>query len=161
MQNLFEETDSDVLLLYDCGYSPPPAIRISSPGVAEVIAASGFETRKTIFGATTFTRTLTRILIEACRGPPFSVAKLHEMVLRSLQSSSRDFLKDEYGEVVNDSSRCPVLQRQPNSTPIYCFLKEERPHRGILLSPLPARLLQRVRGTSSTNFDGKYSACDE
>ena len=85
------------------------------------------------------------------------------MVLRSLKSSSRDFLKDECGEALIDSSGCPVLQRQPTSTPIYCFLTEERPRRGILLSPLPARLLQRVRGTPSTNFDEKYSVlvCDK
>jgi hypothetical protein len=151
IQALFEEADSDALLLYDCCHSAHPAITVSGHGVTEVIAASGFETQTPMPGRTSFTHALIRALIESCRAPPLSVAKLHEMILRSLKSSTRDYLKNDHGEVWTDPHGRPVLQRQPTSTPIHCFLTEERPHRGILLSPLPVRLHQPAGSIHSTD----------
>jgi hypothetical protein len=156
IQALFEEADSDVLLLYDCCHSAHPAVTVSGHGVTEVIAASGFETQTPMPGRTSFTHALIRALTESCHGPPFSVAKLHEMVLRSLKSSTRDYLKDDHGDVWTDPQGRPVLQRQPTSTPIHCFLTEERPHRGILLSPLPTRL--DPAGSISSMDSGKASS---
>jgi hypothetical protein len=62
------------------------------------------------------------------------------MTLRSLKSHTRDHLKDEYGDIWTDPHGRPVLQRHPSSTPVHCFLTEERPHRGIILAPLPIRI---------------------
>ena len=126
IQALFEEADSDALLLYDSCHSAHPAVTFSGHGVTEVIAASGFEAQAPGAGRTSFTHALTRALTESYTGPPFSVAKLHEMVLRSLKSTTRDHLRDERGEIWTDGNGRPVLQRYPTSTPVHCFLTEER-----------------------------------
>lgn len=157
IQAVFEEADSDVLLLYDCCHSAHPAVTVSGHGVTEVIAASGFEAQAPGAGNNSFTHSLIQALTQACRGPPFSVAKLHEMVLRSLKSRTRDHLKDaRTGEIWTDIDGHPVLQRHPTSTPIHCFLTEERPHRGIVLAPLPVKTLElsgslHSKGSSGTS----------
>lgn len=123
-------------------------------GVTEVIAASGFESQAPGIGRNSFTHALIQALTQACQGQPFSAAKLHEMVLRSLKSHTRDHLRDERGEIWTDPHGRPILQRHPSSTPIHCFLTEDRPHRGIILAPLPLKISDSAgigtSGSSST-----------
>ena len=137
VQLLFEEADSDVLLLYDCCHSAHPAMTLSGHGVTEVIAACGFETQAPSIGPHSFTTALIRELAQAHQGPPFSVATLHSRILGSLKNWKRDLLKDNQGKIWRDSNGRVREECYKRRTPVHCFLTNERPHRSIFLAPLP------------------------
>jgi len=151
VQAVFEEAHADALLLYDSCHSAHPAINSSGHGVTEVIAAAGFELQAPTVGRDSFTHALIQALTQACRGTPFSATKLHEMALRWLKCRTRDHLRDQHGDIWTDPSGRPALQRTPTSTPVHCFLTEERPHRGIMLAPLPLRPSETRASIHSTS----------
>jgi hypothetical protein len=152
IQAVFEEADADALLLYDSCHSAHPAINSSGNGVTEVIAAAGFELQAPTVGRDSFTHALIQALTQACRGPPFSATKLHEMALRWLKCRTREHLRDQHGDIWTDPSGRPALQRTPTSTPVHCFLTEVRPHRGIMLAPLPIKPAVPSGSIHSTSF---------
>ncbi|KAE9369796.1 hypothetical protein N431DRAFT_443421 [Stipitochalara longipes BDJ] len=142
VQQLFEEAESDVLLLYDSCHSSHPAINVSGQGVTEVIAACGFETQAPAVGQHSFTNALIRELEESFAGPPISVAELHSRMIGSLKQWKPELLRDELGNVWTDADGHPRRERHKRRTPVHCFLTNETPYRSIMLSALPNKLLQ-------------------
>jgi hypothetical protein len=139
---LLEESDSDVLLLYDCCHSaiiPICGTRPGKGGVTEVIAACGFEATAPEVDEHSFTTALTHSLRVLSRETPFSVAQLHAQTLSRLKCWSPGFEKRPGGEY--------VYERQPRRTPIYSILSETNPRRSIVLGQLPLELpLHRSSG---------------
>lgn len=142
VQQLFEEAESDVLLLFDSCHSSHPAINVSGQGVTEVVAACGFEAQAPAVGPHSFTSALIRELEESFGGPPLSVAELHSRMVGSLKHWKPGLLRDDHGNVWTDSDGRPRRECHKRRTPIHCFLTNETPYRSIMLSPLPARLLE-------------------
>ncbi|CZR67057.1 uncharacterized protein PAC_16956 [Phialocephala subalpina] len=140
VQQLFEEAESDVLLLYDTCHSSHPAVNVGGQGVTEVIAACGFETQAPAVGAHSFTNALIRELEEAFNGPPISVAELHGRVIGSLKSWKPGLLRDKNGNVWTDDNGRPRYECHKRRTPVHCFLTNENPYRSIMLAPLPSKL---------------------
>ncbi len=130
---MLEETDSDVLLLYDCCNSASISTSGSGPGkggVKEVIAACGFEAIAPEVGEHSFTEALIHTLKVLSRNEPFSVAQLHAQTLSRLRCWSPELETRPNGEY--------VYERQPRRTPIYSILSETIPRRSIVLAPLLA-----------------------
>ena len=142
VQQLFEEAESDVLLLFDSCHSSHPAINVSGQGVTEVVAACGFEAQAPAVGSHSFTSALIRELEESFEGAPLSVAELHSRMVGSLKHWKPGLLRDDHGNVWTDSDGHPRRECHKRRTPIHCFLTNETPYRSIMLSPLPARLLE-------------------
>ncbi|KAF8853387.1 hypothetical protein BDZ45DRAFT_694290 [Acephala macrosclerotiorum] len=140
IQQLFEEAESDVLLLYDTCHSSHPAVNVGGQGVTEVIAACGFETQAPAVGPHSFTNALIRELEEAFTGPPISVAELHGRVIGSLKSWKPDLLRDQNGYVWIGEDRQTRRECHKRRTPVHCFLTNETPYRSIMLAPLPSKL---------------------
>ncbi|KUJ17234.1 uncharacterized protein LY89DRAFT_685147 [Mollisia scopiformis] len=140
VQQLFEEAESDVLLLYDTCHSSHPAVNIGGQGVTEVIAACGFETEAPAVGPHSFTNALIRELEEAFNGPPLSVAELHGRIIGSLKNWKPSLLRDENGHVWTDQHGQPRYECHKRRTPVHCFLTNETPYRSIMLAPLPSQL---------------------
>jgi hypothetical protein len=132
---LVEESDSDVLLLYDCCHSavsgivPTGGSRLGKGWVIEVIATCGFEAVAAEVDEHSFTRAVTHTLIVLSRDKPFSVAQLHARTLSKLKCWSPELKRRLDGEY--------VYERQLRRTPIYSILSETKPRRSIELGPLP------------------------
>jgi hypothetical protein len=140
VQQLLEEAESDVLLLYDSCHSSHPAVSISGQGVTEVIAACGFETQAPAVGPHSFTNALIRELEEAFTGPPISVAELHGKVIGSLKNWKPSLLRDSDGNIWTDENGQPRYECHKRRTPVHCFLTNETPYRSIMLAPLRSKL---------------------
>jgi hypothetical protein len=140
VQQLFEEAEADVLLLYDTCHSSHPAVNIGGQGVTEVIAACGFETEAPAVGPHSFTNALIRELEEAFTGPPISVAELHGRIIGSLKSWKPGLLRDRDGNVWTDENGQPRYECHKRRTPVHCFLTNESPYRSIMLAPLQSKL---------------------
>lgn len=140
VQQLFEEAEADVLLLYDTCHSSHPAVNIGGQGVTEVIAACGFETEAPAVGPHSFTNALIRELEEAFMGPPISVAELHGRIIGSLKSWKPALLRDRDGNVWTDEHGQPRYECHKRRTPVHCFLTNESPYRSIMLAPLQSKL---------------------
>jgi hypothetical protein len=149
VQQLLEEAESDVLLLYDSCHSAHPAVNISGQGVTELIAACGFETYAPAVGPHSFTNALIRELEESFAGPPISVAELHSKVISSLKNWKPSLLRDENGNVWTDENSRAKYECHKRRTPVYCFLTNESPYRSIMLARLPSKLSL----TSVANID--------
>jgi hypothetical protein len=148
VQQLFEEAESDVLLLYDSCHSSHPAVDISGQGVTEVIAACGFETETPIPGPHSFTNALIQVLEEVFTGPPISVAELHSRVLRELKNWKPSYLRDRSGHILIDpKTGRPKYECPKRRTPVHCFLTNETPYRSIMLAPLQTRLSHAAVGS--------------
>jgi hypothetical protein len=153
IQQLVEEAESDVLLLYDSCHSAHPAVNISGQGVTELIAACGFETQAPAVGLHSFTNALIRELEESFAGPPISVAELHSRVISSLKNWKPSLLRDEDGNVWTDENGRAKYECHKRRTPIHCFLTNESPYRSIMLAPLPSKL-SHASGTSKNRAIG-------
>jgi hypothetical protein len=156
VQQLFEEAESDVLLLYDSCHSSHPAVDISGQGVTEVIAACGFETETPIPGPHSFTNALIQVLEEVFTGPPISVAELHSRVLRELKNWKPSYLRDRSGHILIDpKTGRPKYECPKRRTPVHCFLTNETPYRSIMLAPLQTRLSHAAVGSLEEASDGQ------
>lgn len=140
MQQLLEEAESDVVLLYDSCHSSHPAVSIAGQGVTEVIAACGFETKAPAVGPHSFTNALIRELEECFAGQPISVAELHGRVISSLKNWKPSLLRDENGNVWRDENGRARYECHKRRTPVHCFLTNESPYRSIMLTPLSSTL---------------------
>jgi hypothetical protein len=140
VQQLLEEVEADVLLLYDCCHSSHPAVNVSGQKVTEVIAACGFETQAPVVGPHSFTNALIQELEQAFNGPPLSVAELHGRIIGSLKNWKPDLLRDKQGNVWTDETGRTRYECHKRRTPIHCFLSNETPYRSIMLAPLPSKL---------------------
>jgi hypothetical protein len=154
VQQLLEEAESDVLLLYDSCHSSHPAVSISGQGVTEVIAACGFETQAPAVGPHSFTNALIRELEEAFTGPPISVAELHGKVIGSLKNWKPSLLRDGDGNIWTDENGQPRYECHKRRTPVHCFLTNEIPHRSIMLAPLRSKLSH----AAMANMEGGHSS---
>ena len=86
VQTLFEQADSDILLLLDCCAAASGALtEASSTSVTETIAACGFETWAPQPGRHSFTNTLIAVLDDWCDRPAFTAAMLHCEILNRLR----------------------------------------------------------------------------
>jgi hypothetical protein len=152
VQQLLEEVEADVLLLYDCCHSSHPAVNVSGQKVTEVIAACGFETQAPAVGPHSFTNALIRELEQAFTGPPLSIAELHSRIIGSLKNWKPDLLRDKQGNVWTDETGRPRYECHKRRTPVHCFLSNETPYRSIMLEPLPLKLSHdAVTGIQSTD----------
>src|SRR6266536_3318447 len=140
IQQLFEEAESDVLLLYDSCHSSHPAVNVAGQGVTEVIAACRFETQAPAVGVHSFTNALILELELAFTGPPISVAELHGRIIGQLKSWKPGLLRDRDGNIWTDTNRRPRYECHKRRTPVHCFLTNESPYRSIMLGPLPPKL---------------------
>jgi hypothetical protein len=154
VQQLLEEAESDVLLLYDSCHSSHPAVSISGQGVTEVIAACGFETQAPAVGPHSFTNALIRELEEAFTGPPISVAELHGKVIGSLKNWKPSLLRDSDGNIWTDENGQPRYECHKRRTPVHCFLTNETPYRSIMLAPLRSKLSH----AAMANMEGGHSS---
>jgi len=137
VQQLLEESESDVLLLYDSCHSSHPAVNVSGQGVTEVIAACGFETQAPAVGPHSFTNALVRELEEGFADPPISIAELHGRILGSLKSWKPGLLRNAQGQIWTNENGRPKYECHKRRTPVHCFLTNETPYRSIMLAPLP------------------------
>jgi hypothetical protein len=128
IQALLEEADSDVLLLYDCCH-PVTVPTSRRGGVTEVIAAYGYGHVTPEVDEQCFTKTLISTLINASEESPFSVGWLHAQILNKLKCWSPALTKRS-GH---------VHEHQRHMAPVYSILSEIRPHRSIVLRPLPVQ----------------------
>jgi hypothetical protein len=86
IQTLFEQADSDVLLLLDCCAAASGApTDAESSSVTETIAACGFETWAPQPGRHSFTNTLIAVLDDWQNRPAFTAAMLHCEILNRLR----------------------------------------------------------------------------
>ncbi|KAE9367715.1 hypothetical protein N431DRAFT_444815 [Stipitochalara longipes BDJ] len=86
VQALFEQADSDILLLLDCCAAASGALtEASSTSVTETIAACGFETWAPQPGRHSFTNTLIAVLDDWCDRSAFTAAMLHCEILNRLR----------------------------------------------------------------------------
>ncbi|KUJ21390.1 uncharacterized protein LY89DRAFT_432694 [Mollisia scopiformis] len=86
IQTLFEQADSDVLLLLDCCAAASGVLTGSdNTNVTETIAACGFETWAPQPGRHSFTNTLIAVLEEWQERPAFTAAMLHCEILNRLR----------------------------------------------------------------------------
>lgn len=84
IQTLFEQAKFDVLFLLDCCAAASAVPKVGS-GIAETIAACGFESIAPVPGRFSFTNSLIEVLEDWIDGPPFSAAMLHNQVLSVLK----------------------------------------------------------------------------
>jgi hypothetical protein len=162
VQQLLEEAESDVLLLYDSCHSSHPAVSVTGQGVTEVIAACGFETKAPAVGPHSFTNALIRELEECFAGPPISVAALHGRVISSLKNWKPSLLRDENGNVWTDENGQAKYECYKRRTPVHCFLTNESPYRSIMLTPLPPKLsLASVADMGSVETQSATGTSDE
>jgi hypothetical protein len=162
VQQLLEEAESDVLLLFDSCHSSHPAINVAGQGVTEVIAACGFETQAPAVGPHSFTNALIGELEECFSGPPISVAELHGRVISSLKKWKPSLLRDGNGHVWTDENGRARYECHKRRTPVHCFLTNESPYRSIMLTPLILKLphptvagIDRPHSQSSTIPSGE------
>ncbi len=158
VQQLFEEAESDVLLLYDSCHSSHPAINASGQGVTEVIAACGFEAQAPAVGPHSFTNALILELEEAFSGAPISVAELHGRIIGSLKNWKPGLLRDSDGNVWTDPNGIPRYECYKRRTPVHCFLTNETPYRTIMLAPLPSKLSYAAVATIENDEDTSLHA---
>lgn len=86
IQTLFENAESDVLLLLDCCSAASGAlINGETTNVMETIAACGFETWAALPGRHSFTNTLNAVLKSWQHSPAFTAAMLHCEILNRLR----------------------------------------------------------------------------
>ncbi|KAN0095444.1 hypothetical protein V8E51_016155 [Hyaloscypha variabilis] len=86
VQTLFEQADSDILLLLDCCAAASGALtEASSTSVTKTIAACGFETWAPQPGRHSFTNTLITVLDDWYDRPAFTAAMLHCEILNRLR----------------------------------------------------------------------------
>ena len=162
VQQLLEEAESDVLLLYDSCHSSHPAVSVTGQGVTEVIAACGFETKAPAVGPHSFTNALIRELEECFAGPPRSVAALHGRVISSLKNWKPSLLRDENGNVWTDENGQAKYECYKRRTPVHCFLTNESPYRSIMLTPLLSKLsLASVADMGSVETQSATGTSDE
>jgi hypothetical protein len=140
VQQLLEEAESDVLLLYYICHSAHPAVNISGQGVTKLIAACGFETHAPAAGPHSFANALIRELEESFVGSPISVAEIHSKVISSLKNWKPSLLRDENGNVWTDENGRAKYECHKRRTPVHCFLTNESPYRSIMLARLPSKL---------------------
>jgi hypothetical protein len=159
VQQLVEESELDVLLLYDSCHSSHPAVSVSGQGVTEVIAACGFETQAPIVGPHSFTNALIRVLEESFVTAPFSVADLHSRVIGNLKNWKPALLRDSNGEVWRDEYDRPKYECHKRRTPVHCFLTNETPCRSIMLAPLTS--IPVVEPATSSNSSTTNLGSDE
>ncbi|TGO14790.1 hypothetical protein BTUL_0048g00290 [Botrytis tulipae] len=116
IQTLLEESNSDVLLLYDTCHSANTAISLNPPAgsVTELIAACGFETT-TPMGNNSFTSAIVRELSSAATQGAVSVSELYNRVLTRKRNSPN---------------------RKRNATPVRCTLASDGYRASIMLEPL-------------------------
>jgi hypothetical protein len=162
IQQLFEEAESDILMLYDSCHSSHPAVGVSGQGVTQLIAACGFETQAPAVGPHSFTTALIRALEESFAGPPFSVADLHSRIIGCLKNWKPALLKDDQGNIWLDGKGRPKYECHKRKTPVHFFLTQETPCRSIMLSPLPQNLssmavIDTSSRESSTETSGNQS----
>ncbi|KAF8849085.1 hypothetical protein BDZ45DRAFT_663652 [Acephala macrosclerotiorum] len=94
VQTLFEDADSDVLLLLDCCAAASGAltgIDSNNNNVTETIAACGFETWAPLPGRHSFTETMTTVLNEWYHRPAFIAAMLHCEILNRLRHEKPEY----------------------------------------------------------------------
>ncbi|KAI4148598.1 MAG: hypothetical protein LQ341_001529 [Variospora aurantia] len=130
---MLEQCESDTLILLDCCAAASSATA-SGNGVTELIAACGFETWAPGVGEHSFSRSLIEELKCLGRGPPFSVALLHNKVLSRIK-----YWKPRYTLPFTSERR---------KTPIYIQLANELNRRSIEISPLPQQEVVPSPGTS-------------
>jgi hypothetical protein len=137
-QTLFEQAESDVLVILDCCHAATTA---SNPGqgVTELIAACGFESMAPAPGPRSFTSSLVGVLRE-WDGRCFSIAMLHHEVLFRL--------KHERPERSPSTKRW----REVRSTPIHVFSSADPRRHSINLSKM------RPKATSEYNVYSDPSA---
>jgi hypothetical protein len=136
---LLEESQSDVLLLYDCCHSAPTRTNRclqSRKSVTEAISACGYETIAPEVDQHSFSRALIQTLAAASQGLPFSVGELHTWVLGRLKCWLPSLAQNEDGNFIRHADGRLVYEHQPRRTPIYSILCETEPRRSIVLAPL-------------------------
>jgi hypothetical protein len=156
---MFEEADSDVLLLYDCCYSaatPTTGFFQRSIGVTEVIAACGHETIAPEVDQHSFSNSLVATLESLSQGPPFSVGKLHSGVMARLKCWTPDLARDRDGNLIPNPNKRLAYERQPRKTPVYTIIRESEPRRSIVLQPL--QILPELRQETAVFGQSSSSA---
>ena len=131
IQTMFEQTASDVLLLYDACNSAETAVTTryhKQRGVTELISACGFQTTTPGVYKYSFSYTLAKVLSTLSETGEFSVSELFSRVLAKLRSS-------------NSGVR---------TNPIHTTLTWEPNRRQIMLQPLSQDLAARTRLDSAT-----------
>ncbi|GJN69969.1 C2H2 finger domain-containingprotein [Purpureocillium lilacinum] len=136
---LFEDAQSDILLLLDtCAVPDPPTA--GSHGVKQVIAACAPERNHRDDSARSFTASLTEALHKLNTGRPFSAQRLYEEVLAARQHAATQALR-----VPNGSSAPPPAAQSP----VFFTLT---PGKGQNLTLAP--LQPRPQGMSHNGGDG-------
>ena len=150
IQPLFEQADSDVLLLLDCcaAASGAPTNR-ESTSVTETIAACGFETWAPLPGRHSFTNTLIAVLEEWKWRTAFTAAMLHCEILQRLRHERperyRNTDKFEY-----------------RKSPIHVLSTNDRHARSVELSPrkLPFHIPNEIMAADVPSARGSsFSKC--
>jgi len=130
IQTLFEQADSDVLLLLDCCAAASGApTDAESSSVTETIAACGFETWAPQPGRHSFTNTLIAVLDDWQNRPAFTAAMLHCEILNRLRHEK----PEKYRNTKNFEYR---------KSPIHVLSTNDAKARSVELSASRSRLVQ-------------------
>jgi hypothetical protein len=169
IQSLPEESEADVLLLYDCCHSAPTRTNRcpqSRKSVTEAISACGYETIAPEVDEHSFSRALIQTLAAASQGHPFSIGELHSWILGRLKFWLPSLAQNDDGNFLRNADGRFAYERQPRRTPIYSILCETEPRRSIVLAPLRTSTLDatsltsghhNVNSTTSTSIGNKDS----
>ena len=123
------DTDSDVLFLLDC-CSSGGSRGCSKSGMKELIAACGYETAPAP-GKHSFTTSLIEELWDLSRGPPFSVAHLHDKISARLQHWSPYLDAENLGR--RDKEGQDIERR---TAPVHFLMNSQVDSSSIVLKPL-------------------------
>jgi hypothetical protein len=135
IQDLFEETESDVLFLLDCcAVQRPPTG--GGQGITETIAASGLEPWPPGPGRNLFTDALISVLEDWITRPAFTAAMLHSEVLAAIKHQRPE--KRKWAD---------VQKIQDRKTPIYILNSSVETTLSIELAPR-----RTLNGRASSNF---------
>ncbi len=137
MHRLLEESECDVLLLYDCCHPIFSGSGLATRGVTEALVAGGYEAVAAEVGPDSFTSlVIQELALAAQQKRPISVSEMHFRILTTLRDYQVRILRDGDGKLVLDPQNRPCFEPPRRRTPVHYFLHSATRHQSILLSPL-------------------------
>jgi hypothetical protein len=154
IQTLFEQADSDVLLLLDCCAAASGApTDAESSSVTETIAACGFETWAPQPGRHSFTNTLIAVLDDWQNRPAFTAAMLHCEILNRLRHEKPEKYRNTKNFEYRKSPIHVLSTNNPKARSVELSAARSRPVQIQASAPSPNTQPPGVRGAMASKID--------
>jgi hypothetical protein len=153
IQTLFEQADSDVLLLLDCCAAASGApTDAESSSVTETIAACGFETWAPQPGRHSFTNTLIAVLDDWQNRPAFTAAMLHCEILNRLRHEKPEKYRNTKNFEYRKSPIHVLSTNDPKARSVELSAARSRPVQIQAPAPSPNTRPPGVRGAMASKI---------